>query len=284
MKKCYYRVNEQRNILHEIRKPKANWLGHIFRRNCFLNEEVLLRVNERRNILHEIRKRKANWIGHILRRDCLLNEEVLLRVNEQRNILHEIRKLKANWIGHILYRNCLLKHVIEGNMERRIDWKEDVEEEVSSYRKTLREGRGYWKFKDDALRGKLFRNGFDVPYGPFVGETNEWMDFSFGSFSFTNKCRNYVGKRRFSFTQRCFFLISGYVKENVWSRRKYICIYIYICWYLNIKSGAIFSHITILPVVFYGCETWSLTLREELRLECLKIGCWGEYLGLIGMR
>jgi hypothetical protein len=25
-----------------------------------------------RNILHEIRKRKANWIGHILRRNCLL--------------------------------------------------------------------------------------------------------------------------------------------------------------------------------------------------------------------
>jgi hypothetical protein len=28
------------------------------------NEEVLLRVKEQRNILHEICKRKANWIGH----------------------------------------------------------------------------------------------------------------------------------------------------------------------------------------------------------------------------
>ena len=36
------------------------------------NEEVLLRVKEQRNILHEIIKRKANWIGHILRRNCLL--------------------------------------------------------------------------------------------------------------------------------------------------------------------------------------------------------------------
>ena len=36
------------------------------------NEEVLLRVKEQRNILHEIIKRKANWIGHILRIDCLL--------------------------------------------------------------------------------------------------------------------------------------------------------------------------------------------------------------------
>ena len=36
------------------------------------NEDVLLRVNEQRNILHEIRKWKDNWIGHILRRNCLL--------------------------------------------------------------------------------------------------------------------------------------------------------------------------------------------------------------------
>jgi len=36
------------------------------------NEEVLLRVKEQRNILHEIRKRKANWIGYILHRNCLL--------------------------------------------------------------------------------------------------------------------------------------------------------------------------------------------------------------------
>jgi len=36
------------------------------------NEEVLLSVKEQRNILHEIRKWKANWIGHILRRNCFL--------------------------------------------------------------------------------------------------------------------------------------------------------------------------------------------------------------------
>jgi hypothetical protein len=36
------------------------------------NEEVLHRVKEQRNILHEIHKRKANWIGHILHKNCLL--------------------------------------------------------------------------------------------------------------------------------------------------------------------------------------------------------------------
>ena len=45
---------------------KISWTDHV------RNEEVLLTVNEQRNILHEIRKRKANWIGHILRRNCLL--------------------------------------------------------------------------------------------------------------------------------------------------------------------------------------------------------------------
>jgi predicted nucleic acid-binding protein len=45
---------------------KISWIHHV------RNEEVLLRVKEQRNILHEIRKRKANWIGHILRRNCFL--------------------------------------------------------------------------------------------------------------------------------------------------------------------------------------------------------------------
>ena len=46
--------------------------GQISWTDLVRNEEVLLRVNEQRNILHEIRKRKANWIGYILRRNYLL--------------------------------------------------------------------------------------------------------------------------------------------------------------------------------------------------------------------
>jgi hypothetical protein len=37
------------------------------------NEEVLLRTKEKRNILHEISKRKAIWIGHILLRNAFYN-------------------------------------------------------------------------------------------------------------------------------------------------------------------------------------------------------------------
>jgi len=49
---------------------KISWTDHV------RNEEVLLRVNEQRNILHEIRKRNANWIGRILRRNCLLKQVI----------------------------------------------------------------------------------------------------------------------------------------------------------------------------------------------------------------
>ena len=49
---------------------KISWIDHV------RNEEVLLRVNEQRNILREIRKRKTNWIGHILRRNCLLKQVI----------------------------------------------------------------------------------------------------------------------------------------------------------------------------------------------------------------
>jgi hypothetical protein len=48
---------------------KISWTDHV--RNA-----VLLRVKEQRNILHEIRKRKANWIGHILRRNCILQRSI----------------------------------------------------------------------------------------------------------------------------------------------------------------------------------------------------------------
>ena len=45
------------------RMKKISWTDRV------RNEEVLLRVKG--NILHDIRKWKANWICHILRRNCL---------------------------------------------------------------------------------------------------------------------------------------------------------------------------------------------------------------------
>jgi len=57
-----------RNVVR--RMDKISWTDHV------RSEEVLLRVKEQRNILHEISKRKANWIGHILCRNCLLQQDI----------------------------------------------------------------------------------------------------------------------------------------------------------------------------------------------------------------
>ena len=45
------------------RMENISWTDHV------RNEEVLHRVNKQRNIQHEIRKWKANWIGQILHRN-----------------------------------------------------------------------------------------------------------------------------------------------------------------------------------------------------------------------
>ena len=49
------------------------------------NEEVLLGVKEQRNILHEISKRKANWIGHDLRRNFLLQRVIEGKIKGDRS-------------------------------------------------------------------------------------------------------------------------------------------------------------------------------------------------------
>jgi hypothetical protein len=59
---------------------KWNWRDYV------RNEEVLFRVNEQRNILHEKRKRKANWIGHILRRNCLLKQVIERKIKGEMEV------------------------------------------------------------------------------------------------------------------------------------------------------------------------------------------------------
>ena len=85
------------------------------------NEDVLLK--EQRNILHEIRKRKANWIGQILRRNCLLQwviegkikggmEVTGRRGRRCRKLLDDLKErrgyshLKEEALDHTMWRAC----------------------------------------------------------------------------------------------------------------------------------------------------------------------------------
>ena len=72
---------------------KISWTDHV------RNEEVLLRVNEQGNILHEIRKRKANWIGHTLRRNCLLQQVIEGKIKGQIEVTRRRgRRRKRYWM------------------------------------------------------------------------------------------------------------------------------------------------------------------------------------------
>jgi hypothetical protein len=72
------------------------------------NEEVLHRVNEDMNILHTIKRRKANWIGHVLRRNCLLKhviegklegwtEVTGRRVRRRKQLLDYLKEKRRYW-------------------------------------------------------------------------------------------------------------------------------------------------------------------------------------------
>jgi len=52
---------------------KISWIG-------LVRNEVLLRVKEQRKILHEISKQKANWIGQNLHRNCLLQQVIVGKI------------------------------------------------------------------------------------------------------------------------------------------------------------------------------------------------------------
>jgi hypothetical protein len=65
-----FRVKKQRNILHEIRKRKANLIGHILHRNCLLQRvtegkiqggiEVTVRQGRRRRkLLDDLKERRG---------------------------------------------------------------------------------------------------------------------------------------------------------------------------------------------------------------------------------
>jgi uncharacterized membrane protein YgaE (UPF0421/DUF939 family) len=68
------------------------------------NEAVLHRVKEERNVLHTIRPRKANWIGHILRRNCLLKHIIEEKIRgtrrrgrRRKQLFNDLKETKRYW-------------------------------------------------------------------------------------------------------------------------------------------------------------------------------------------
>jgi hypothetical protein len=75
-------------------------------------------------------------------------------------------------------------------------------------------------------------------------------------------------KSRLNLGKACYYSVQNILSSRFLSKNLKIRIY----W--NI----------ILPVVLYGCETWSLNLKEERKLRVFERVCWGGYLVLRGTR
>jgi hypothetical protein len=68
-----------------------------------------------------------------------------------------------------LSRNCLLKHLIEG----RIEMTGGRGRRLKQLLDDLREGKGYWELKEEALDHILWRTRFGRGYRPVVRQTTE---------------------------------------------------------------------------------------------------------------
>ena len=68
------------------------------------NEEVLERRGDKRTLLNNNLHRKANWVGHVLRRNCLLHDAIEGQLAEVKGVgrrstqlLDDLRNRKGYW-------------------------------------------------------------------------------------------------------------------------------------------------------------------------------------------
>jgi hypothetical protein len=84
------------------RMEKISWTDRV------RNEEVLERVKEERNILHTIKRRKADWVYHILRRNCLLKHVIVGKIEGRvemtgrrgrgrKQLLDDLKETRGYW-------------------------------------------------------------------------------------------------------------------------------------------------------------------------------------------
>ena len=74
-------VNDQRNTLHEIRKRKANWIGHILRRNCLVKQIIEGKIKGQIEVTRRRGRRRKKLVDDLKDRTgyCQLNEDALDR-------------------------------------------------------------------------------------------------------------------------------------------------------------------------------------------------------------
>jgi hypothetical protein len=65
------------------------------------NEEVLHRVKKDENIPHKIKRRKADWIGHILRRNCPLRQVIEGKREGKIDVMERRERKRKQRLDHL---------------------------------------------------------------------------------------------------------------------------------------------------------------------------------------
>jgi hypothetical protein len=102
LRKVYQKYLEGFEMWCWRRMEKISWTDRV------RNEELLYRVKEERNNPHTIKRRKVNWIGYISRRNCFLKHvtegkiEGGIGVTERRRgrckqLLYDVKEKREYW-------------------------------------------------------------------------------------------------------------------------------------------------------------------------------------------
>jgi hypothetical protein len=61
----YYTVKGDRNILHTIKRRKANWIGHILHRNCLLKHFVERKIEGKTEVTGRRGRRRKQLLNDL---------------------------------------------------------------------------------------------------------------------------------------------------------------------------------------------------------------------------
>jgi Zn-dependent peptidase ImmA (M78 family) len=102
-----------------VKDGEIRWTDHV------RNEEILLRVKEQRNILQEICKRKAKYVGQILSRNWLLQQVIEGKIKGEIEVARRRRRKSMKLLDYLKGRREY-SHLKEGAIDRTI-WRAGLE-------------------------------------------------------------------------------------------------------------------------------------------------------------
>jgi len=88
-------LDMQMGLLCLIQYDSLSWTDRV------RNEVVLLGVKEERNIIHTVKRRKANWIGHSLCRNCLQKQIFERKVEGRTEVTRGVRRRRKQLLDDL---------------------------------------------------------------------------------------------------------------------------------------------------------------------------------------